>query len=389
MRILRLVALLIVFGWIGLTKAQVHVNDYAIGKRITFQSQVLDESRDLLIHLPPGYTTTTQRYPVLYLLDGETHFVHACGSVDILTNSGIIPPIIIVGIVNRNRNRDFTPVEVKRIPNSGQYNKFCRFIRQEVFPYIETTYRTEPYRILEGHSLGGMFSIHNLFSEPWMFQAHLAISPALGYADGYVVNNLISQSPHKLVFNNHLLAVSVGDEPGYYPLIDSLSAIIQNRQPQKLDYRYQHYSGETHGSVPVVSLYDGLKWVFKGWSIPDSIAEQGLPAIKQYHQSQFTERLGLSAAIPEPILNRIGYQLIGNNKLQSALDVFAYNIELYPGSANVYDSYGEGLEQAGRLKEALDNYRKAVSVGEINHDPNLPIYRQHQEALKIKKGLKE
>jgi len=88
-------------------------------------------------------------------------------------------------------------------------------------------------------------------------------------------------------------------------------------------------------------------------------------------------------------LNRIGYQLMGNNKLQSALDVFAYNIELYPGSANVYDSYGEGLEQAGRLKEALENYRKAVSVGEINHDPNLPIYRQHQETLKIKKGLKE
>lgn len=369
---------------ISLSYSQVQINDYSIGKRVTLQSQILDESRDLLIHLPNRYSASTERYPVLYLLDGETHFTPTSGIVDILTGNGEIPNLIVVAIVNRNRNRDFTPVAIDTWQNSGQYDKFCRFIREDVFPYIEKNYRTVPFRILEGHSLGGMFSIHNLFTKPDMFQAHLAMSPALGYGNNYVAEKIFAQAKLSTQFKTNLLYVTVGDEPDYYPLIDSLTSYIKNQKPDGLDYEYRHFAGETHGTVPVVSMFHGLKWVFKGWNIPDSISDRGLEAIKRHHENNFFKRLGLSSTIPEAVLNRIGYRLMGQTKTDKALAVFAYNIEIYPGSANVYDSYGEGLEQVGRLKEAQTNYQKAVSVAEINNDINLEVFKQHLNTIQKK-----
>ena len=60
-------------------------------------------------------------------------------------------------------------------------------MQDELFPYIEKNYRTVPYRLLEGHSLGGMFSIHVLFEHPEMCQAHFAMSPYVMWDENYVL----------------------------------------------------------------------------------------------------------------------------------------------------------------------------------------------------------
>jgi predicted alpha/beta superfamily hydrolase len=123
----------------------------------------LGEERQIMVYLPDGYDQTTTKYPVLYLLDGRTHFQHASSTVQFLSRNGRIPQMIVVAIVNVDRTRDFTPTNMENRPKSGGAKKFIKFIQDELFPYIEGNYRTLPYRLLEGHSLGGMFSIHVLF----------------------------------------------------------------------------------------------------------------------------------------------------------------------------------------------------------------------------------
>jgi tetratricopeptide (TPR) repeat protein len=73
--------------------------------------------------------------------------------------------------------------------------------------------------------------------------------------------------------------------------------------------------------------------------------------------------------------------LLGQKKLEESIAAFQRNVELYPGSGNVYDSLADGLEAAGRLDLARQNQQKAVSVGTASGDPLLPQFKQHMDRL--------
>jgi len=68
-------------------------------------------------------------------------------------------------------------------------------------------------------------------------------------------------------------------------------------------------------------------------------------------------------------------------KVDEAIAAFKRNVELYPASANVYDSLGDGYEAAGKLDLAMQNTRKAVVTGEQNADPQLPEFKKHLDRL--------
>jgi len=73
----------------------------------------------------------------------------------------------------------------------------------------------------------------------------------------------------------------------------------------------------------------------------------------------------------EDLLNDVGYALIGQKKFADAVTILEYNTQLFPNSANVFDSLGEGYYRAGRKSEALANYKKAVNL-----DPKLESARK-------------
>ena len=79
----------------------------------------------------------------------------------------------------------------------------------------------------------------------------------------------------------------------------------------------------------------------------------------------------------EQILNALGYQLMGENKLIDAVNVFELNVELYPESSNVYDSLAEAYMNRGELKLAIEYYNRSL---ELNPDNN--------NAIKMLKQLK-
>jgi tetratricopeptide (TPR) repeat protein len=65
-------------------------------------------------------------------------------------------------------------------------------------------------------------------------------------------------------------------------------------------------------------------------------------------------------------LNRLGYRLISQNKLDQAVLVFQTNVELYPESSNVYDSLGEAYMIRGDKELAVENYQKSLDIDPSN-----------------------
>ncbi len=71
-------------------------------------------------------------------------------------------------------------------------------------------------------------------------------------------------------------------------------------------------------------------------------------------------------AFEEKSLNSLGYRLLRQGLIDLALPVLEFNAELFPSSANVHDSLGEGLYTAGKLKEALVHYRASLRIDPLN-----------------------
>ena len=126
----------------------------ALGERIVVPSPVLDASRTALVHLPDGYPGDGSGYPVIIVLDGESHFLTAASAARFLARAGLMPDAIIVGIENTNRERDFTTVATHpaATPNglgeTGGAAAFATFIENELIPALDERYRTAPARVM-------------------------------------------------------------------------------------------------------------------------------------------------------------------------------------------------------------------------------------------------
>ena len=73
----------------------------------------------------------------------------------------------------------------------------------------------------------------------------------------------------------------------------------------------------------------------------------------------------------------MGYRAINQKKMDLAIKFFLHNVKLYPESANVYDSLGEGYEAAGNLESAKKYYEIAIKKGTESENNNLAIYKKH------------
>jgi predicted alpha/beta superfamily hydrolase len=367
-----------------------------IGETVTLRSKILDEERTILVSTPPGYDRNSQHYPVLYMTDGNSHLTHTRGTVDFLARIGLMPQVIIVGINNTDRTRDLTPTHVAsrtvngrlfEHPTSGGAPKFLDFFESELFPYVEANYRTLPLRFFAGHSYGGLFALNALYTHPSMFKAVIAVSPSLNWDDDFAIRQAASFFRHRDALDTTLFVSMANEEEGdpAPTRLDRLERELKKAAADGFEWQIMRMPDETHGSVVLRSHYWGLRKVFDGWQLPaDPETHQfagGLDELEA-HYSELSKHYGVTIVPAEQTVNLVGYQILGREDFDGAIKVFRHNIELYPKSANVYDSLGEALERAGRLEEAHASYAKAVNHAVAIGDDRLPIFTANRDRVK-------
>jgi hypothetical protein len=356
---------------------------YATGNRVVIKSVVLGEDRTILVRTPPGYDHDGQRYPVLYLTDGDAHLGHTASTIEFLARSGRMPEMIVVAITNTDRTRDLTPTNASmwrpdgsemKFPTSGGADRFLKFIETELIPKIEKDYRTQPYRVFAGHSFGGLFAIYALLARPEIFNAYIAASPSMHWD-----NQLLSRKAEEFFKDrkelNRTLYFTLANEGGAMREgFDRFKGVLGKNKPKGFEWDSMLMEDEDHGSVVMRSHYHGLRKVFDGWQVTADIAAGGAPAVES-HYKQLSAKFGYEIPPPELLMNNLGYQLMGEGKTDEAIAVFKSNVERYPHSANVYDSLAEAYEKTGKFDMARPNYEKAVQLGSQNNDPNLQVYK--------------
>lgn len=358
---------------------------------LSLVSEALGEAREVWVKLPDGYEATDKSYPVLYVLDAFSHFDLLANLESYLNQTGRIPKSIIVGIpivisdnIVRDRIRDLSPTyvdvpEAERISRpwqrSGEAHKFKDFLSDEVIPLIEERFRTHPFRVLFGHSQGGLFAINLLLSGDETFQSLVAASPSLWWDDGVMIDRLVNTPTGSI--NTGFLAISLAGEDSAQTTqnVRRFATILDLVAPDTLDWEFDVFEGETHSSVPLLSYYNGLMHTFSIWPLPEFREEEGREGILA-HLDLLSGTYGFDVTYSGSRINSLGYSRLWKGDVAAAVDLFEYNIERFPGSANFHDSLGEGLLAAGRTEEARAAYAKALEL-----DPELESAQRALERM--------
>ena len=369
-RILSLLALLTVCFW---NTAFASSEELIIGHSETLFSKTLNEKRQIMVSLPEGYGESDYSYPVLYFTDANVHFEIMASTVNFLQSSNIIPPIILVGIVNGpNRTRDLTPkvFSEKDLAHPwfqsvefGGASKFLTFVEHDLIPYIDKKYRTSKFKVLSGHSFGGLFSFYAYVNKPELFDGIMAISPSLAWDDERIINEaklMIEDKslPHKPLF------ISKGNEQGTtITSYQSLKSLFENNSSYPMTS--QEFPEESHLTVVFDAQYHGLKSIFNGWELPYSESAKGLDVVKAHNKKvKETYKIGFTS---ESWLINLGNSRYYKKDYDAAIEAYEHNISLFPKYAYSYFQLAKTYEAMNEQKLAQMNYIKANDLVPATH----------------------
>lgn len=343
---------------------------------VQIKSDILKQSRSLIISKPDAYDSETDRYPVLYLLDAESNFEYTAAIARFLADNEHIPGMIVVGINTGDpvsRTHDLTTpsqseIENRFSPGNGGADAFLAFISDELIPYIERNYRTRPYRILVGHSFGGLFAIHALLTKPKLFNAYIAIDPTISWNNGVEIVRAQRFFSEVKDLQADLFITAANSFGTATPGVRALAAELDGKAPRGFRWNFQWMKDEDHLSVPLPSIYAGLNKIFDGWYLTDPLLlfdEGGIEAIHKHFREGAT-RYGYERTTPPFTISLLVAALIKTGRLEEASAVLLNDPKAYPPPWNQLDALGRAYAERGNVQQAVRYYRLSLQENPKN-----------------------
>jgi len=340
--------------------------------RISIDSKVLRENRNLLVHLPDNYTKSNKRYPVLYLLDGDRHFNHAIMATQLLQKQKRVPELIIVAITNTQTWGNDNGTRQRDLGYEGK-EKFTLYIQNEVMSYVNNSYRTTGLNTLFGHSLAGYFSADLLANQPDLFKNYIAASPVLQDEEiaiykKILTNNKIKNSAEKSLY----FSLSSEDEARRKAVTDAINNFVKlltEQPPEKLNWHYEFFDNQTHSTVYYPTFFNGMTYVFNSYQAPrfsnynqyrDFGGMQGM----ETHYKKRAEIYGTDKNIPENTLLNLASMLLNEGEAQASLQIYQTLINDFPESARSFSGLGQVYSSMKQYDKSLTAHKTAVKLGE-------------------------
>lgn len=366
--------LLSLLGGTGALAQDHQPSPYVVADVFVIHSKILGEDRKIFIYNPDNVGgNVLPAYPVLYLLE-ENDMPMVAGMVKYLSSyNEQLPAMLVVGIDGAGqRIRDLTPTHSlydnmgkldsdpqSWLQPSGGGDKFLRFVREEVMPFVEKRYRTAPFKILAGHSVGGLAAIHALATQPDLFDAYLAVSPSLWWDKGAYLDQTLERLPAS-PSGKEFLFVADSPEAGPFPIyMKRFLKVLEAGRARGFPWAHAYYPNETHGSIAAKAYYDGLRFLYPQWSVED--AEPTAESIR-LHYGKMSHRLGYDVQPPFGLVSGWGNSLLRRGKFDDAIAVYRINAGNFPTSAAAHAELGDAYLRKGDRMRAMASYTRAIEL---------------------------
>ncbi|WP_428743011.1 alpha/beta hydrolase-fold protein [Tenacibaculum sp.] len=256
--------------------SQTQESKVTIGTNYTIKSTVLNQDREIQVYLPDSYTTSTEKYPVLYILDGQWFFTNGVAIQKSLRTSGAIPEMIVVGIKNRN--------PLRRTLFNNEKKKFTSFLKNEAIKFIDSNFRTTNERIIYGWEDAAHYISGLILEESNLFQG--AIITDGGLAPEKLVKSFKSENDVYLYIAN--------SKKDIYNIesTEEFNRILKKHNPENLLWKYELFNDEVHETMPHLAMYKGIMYYYHNY---DSLVFESIEAYEKaggipYLKSYFKER---------------------------------------------------------------------------------------------------
>ncbi len=339
-------------------------------------SRIMDEDRILQVHLPEGYETADIAYPVVYLLYSdriEEYFAQLVNDLSLLTIDRM-PPVILVGVPNTQRYRDLLPWSRPGRPpgeGEGHADRFLRFVREELIPFVDAEYRTEPYRILVGPQTASVFGVYTLLEAPGTFQAFILNDPCqLDGPERSLCRELTAFATSPQARETFLAVSDDGDSQRLRELREGLSAAAPGfRWRIGVDPAWPFF-------LAPVQAREGLLDLFADYTFPAPDGARSLAEIRA-HYDALSARLGFTVEAPDLILSRAADGMVERQEYPAALEVLKHLVEIHPSSLNGPWRLANLHRLTGDTATAIRYYEEC-----LRRDPNMTPAREWLRRLK-------
>lgn len=359
-----------------------------IGFSEKIPSANLKAERTIWIHLPKGYKAADAKiYPVIYVLDGEDQFESLVADIDHLSGENLAPKMIVVGILQNDRLAELTFGKDPEFPNSeGRGEQFLDYVEKELIPHVDAKYRTAPYRIFVGHSVGGLAVVHTLVYRPQLFNSYISLEGALWWDKHHIVKdakNVLGQPSYEgktlfIAMANHLetkpsLEQVREDKSSDTDLIRANLELIDDfakHKAKSLRLGQQYYPNDSHSSLTLQAEYDALRFIFDTYGLKFPKSELDNPAfdVEQRYAAYYQElakKMGYRIQPGSPDLVNQGYVFLRRKQYGRAAFFFQQLQQYYPNDPNTYDCLGDLYSAMGDKPKAIENFRKGLSLGNM------------------------
>lgn len=359
-----------------------------IGFAETVPSAILKAERTIWVHLPEAYKADgTERYPVMYVLDGKEQFQALVAVIEHLSGENLAPKMIVVGIHQNDRLAELTFGKDSEFPNSeGKGEQFLDYVEKELIPHVDAKYRSAPYRTFVGHSVGGLAVVHTLVHRPQLFNSYISLEGALWWDKRQVVKDaksVLGQSSYEgkslfLAMANHLetkpsLKQVRKDKSGNSELIRANLELIDDFAKHKrkaLHLGQQYYPNDTHSSLTLQAQYDALRFIFENDNLKFHSSELNNPAfdvVQRYtaHYQALSKKMGYRIQPGSAGLVGHGYGFLRRKQYERAAYFFEQLQQYYPNDPNTHDCLGDLYVAMGDKPKAIESFRKGLSLGDM------------------------
>ena len=346
------------------------ISTFVYGQKIdtiSIQSKVFNENRKVWIYLPYQYFSQPEkRFEVAYVFDAQAReYFDIVHSTINFVNAGI--PLIVVGVVSNyseekkeNRNSDFLPKPENEETTKqyggylGKADVFLNYLDNEVIKYIDSNYRTFPYRIGIGHSNGATFLSYCFLEKPELFNSYVLVSPNYEYDKEQLVKKFESFKPSMLTSEKFMFMCNSNEGENWIKARNKVIPLLSSdNYKNKIHFSNKDFSRtENHGTVFPLGIFYGLKEFFDYKYLTSE-------NVISYNDELEKKKL---LTLNSQQVNDLAYNCFWKEKTQDAIKIIHWAILKFPSDPNLYDSQGEFYEKIGDKIGARESYKSAMEV---------------------------
>lgn len=345
---------------------------------LIFHSKVLNENRKIYVQLPEGYERSNMKYPVLMVMDGEWLFHLANAhqryySYDEVIGQNI-PRMIVVGIENVDRDRDYVPTTNSgndySFPTAGGADNFIKFLETELIPMLDHRYRTAPYRGIIGWSFSGLFSSYVAVTKPDIFNTYLCISPAIWWD-----NDLIYQKMEEVEFKHpkkFVFTLGTNEEgPGgiVYSSTTRLLKRLHEHPISNMSVKYFSIEGVGHTWGMATAMNLGIQYLYNEYIPNESVIMNNLDDIKTYYK-ELSNKWGYEVIPPESVFNNVAFKQWNNGEKENAIKLLRTAITYNPNYSLSLFYLGRFINIQKNLSEGIKYLQLALEAEMGKSVPN-------------------